>query len=111
MKTLLAFSIALMLVLLVDGMAWAGIGTGWGYQPAPQARGRYNPPPSYTIRQRPYSMTPTYDWSDGRGNSGYMRQRPYSLTPTWDLYGPGGSQHGTLRQRPYSITPTWDFGR
>jgi hypothetical protein len=106
MKRLLVLSI----VLLFAGIAHAGIGTGWGYQPAPQARSRYSPPPSYTIRQRAYSMQPTYDWSDDRGNSGYMRQRPYSLTPTWDSYGPNGSR-GTLRQRPYSITPTWDFGR
>ena len=80
MKRLLALSI----VLLFTSIANAGIGTGWGYQPAPQAS-RYSPPPSYTIRQRPYSMFPTYDWSDGRGNSGYMRQRPYSITPTWDF--------------------------
>lgn len=104
MKTLLIF-------LLLTSVAYAGIGVGSGYQPPRQSQNRYSPPPSYTIRQRPYSYAPTYDWSDGRGNSGYMRQRPYSLTPTWDFYGPGGSQQGTLRQRPYSITPTWDFGR
>ena len=101
---------ALSIVLLFAGTSQAGIGVGWGYQPPRQSPSRYSPSPNYTIRQRPYSMSPTYDWSDGRGNSGYMRQRPYSLTPTWDFYGPSGSQ-GTLRQRPYSVTPTWDFSR
>ena len=110
MKRILALSIVLLTVLLFTSIAKAGIGIGSGYQPPRPPRSSYSPPPSYTIRQRPYAMFPTYDWSDGRGNSGYMRQRPYSITPTWDFYGPGGSQ-GTLRQRPYSITPTWNFER
>jgi len=36
-------------LVLVASIADAGIGTGWGYQPAPQARSRYATPPSYTI--------------------------------------------------------------
>ncbi len=106
----------LMLLVIValcavsDGLAEIRGGGGVGGSRSPQARSRHIPSSSYTVRKRNFSMSPTYDWSDDRGNSGTMRQRPYSLTPTWDFYGPDGSQ-GTLRQRPFSLTPTWDFSR
>lgn len=41
-------------------------------------------------------------------NSGELKQRPFSTTPTWDYTDESGNTT-TLRKRPFSTTPAYDW--
>jgi len=141
MRTVVAVVLAWWMVFAEVGTSNAGINAGSSSpRERPQATndagnivGPTMPMPMMnggTLRQRPSSPEPTWDysgpggytytmrkrispdsildWSDNRGNSGSIRQRPYSDTPTWDSSDNKG-RTSTSRQRPFADTPTYDW--
>ena len=61
---------------------------------------------SGTLRQDSLGITPTWRGRDSSGGTIIMREKPLSITPTYEIKGPGG-YNGTLQQNPLGITPTW----
>lgn len=60
-----------------------------------------------TIRQRPVSLSPTYDVDNSDGTTATIRERALSLSPTYDVNRSDGS-NSTIRKRPVALSPTWD---
>ena len=83
-----------------------------------------------TIRQREFSITPTWDVEHGDGSKSTIRERPFTSSPTWDVRNSDGStsiirqqpfsssatleqknsdgSSSTTRRQPFSSTPTWE---